>query len=78
VIFDHYQVTVIGAVRLQTATGTSSLPFRIEGKINIAAIRSAVSRKAALKAMESMASAAAEQVPRHLLCQPLSEDRVVF
>jgi hypothetical protein len=30
-IFDHYNVTVVGSVPLQTATEHSKLAFRIEG-----------------------------------------------
>jgi hypothetical protein len=54
VIFDHYKVTVVGAVPLQTASEISKLAFRIEGKIDIAAIRSAASRRAALEAMRTL------------------------
>jgi hypothetical protein len=40
VIFDHYKVTLVGSVPLQTVLESSELPFRIEGQINIAAMRS--------------------------------------
>ena len=40
VIFDHYNVTIVGSVLVQTVSGASKLPFRIEGTIDIAAIRS--------------------------------------
>jgi hypothetical protein len=50
VIYNRYNVTIAGSVPVQTASGESKLPFRIEGKIDIAAIRSAASRKAALAA----------------------------
>jgi site-specific DNA recombinase len=57
VIYNRYNVTIAGCVPLQSASGETKLPFRIEGKINIAAIRSAASRTAALKAMRVLASA---------------------
>lgn len=47
VIFDHYKVTVVGSVPVQTASETTKLPFRIEGTVDIAAIRSESSRRAA-------------------------------
>ena len=49
VIYDHYEVTVIGSVPVQTTTGASKLPFRIHGTINIKKVRSEAQRKAALK-----------------------------
>jgi hypothetical protein len=54
VIFDHYNVTVVGSVPLQTATEYSKLAFRIEGTINIAAIRSTSARRSAKTAMRSV------------------------
>jgi hypothetical protein len=62
VIYNRYNVTIAGSVTVQTASGEAKLPFRIEGKIDIAAIRSAASRKAALKAMRTMAPASAPEV----------------
>jgi site-specific DNA recombinase len=53
VIYNRYNVTVTGSVPVQGAEGTSKLPFRIDGKIDITAIRSASSRRAALAAMAS-------------------------
>jgi hypothetical protein len=49
VTYDHYNVTVIGSVLVQTTSGNSKLPFRIEGAINIKKVRSEALRKAALK-----------------------------
>jgi hypothetical protein len=49
VIYDHYEITVTGSVPVQTATGASKLPFRIQGAINIKKVRSEAQRKAALK-----------------------------
>ena len=54
VIFDHYNVTVGGSVPLQTASEKRKLAFRIEGEINIAAIRSDSARRAAKAAMRSV------------------------
>jgi hypothetical protein len=56
VIYDRYNVTIVGSVPVQSASGETKLPFRIEGKIDIAAIRSSSSRRAALQAMRSLAS----------------------
>jgi hypothetical protein len=47
--------TIAGSVPVQSASGETKLLFRIEGKIDIAAIRSAASRKAALEAMRVLA-----------------------
>jgi site-specific DNA recombinase len=49
VIYDHYEVTLIGSVPLHTATGSTKLPFRIVGAINIKKVRSEAQRKAALQ-----------------------------
>jgi hypothetical protein len=68
VIYNRYNVTIAGSVPVQSVPGETKLPFRIEGKIDIAAIRSAASRKAALEAMRSMASAAGAESQK----QPLS------
>jgi hypothetical protein len=57
VTYNRYSVTVVGSVPVQSASGGTKLPFRIEGKIDIAAIRSAASRKAALEAMRLLAPA---------------------
>jgi hypothetical protein len=54
----------------------AKLQFRIEGKIDIAAIRSAASRKAALEAIRSMASAAraeSQEQPLSLMLIPLTQ-----
>jgi hypothetical protein len=57
VIYNRYNVTIVGSVPVQSSSGETKLLFRIEGKIDIAAIRSAASRKAALEAMRLLASA---------------------
>jgi hypothetical protein len=38
-IFDHYNVTVVGSVPIQTGAGAGTLPFRIKGEINKVAVR---------------------------------------
>jgi hypothetical protein len=39
VIFDHYKITVVGSVPIQTYSGSGTLPFRIKGEINKVAVR---------------------------------------
>jgi hypothetical protein len=56
VIFDRYHVTIVGAIPVRTESGESKLPFRIQGKINIAPIRSDSCRKAALAVMQANTS----------------------
>jgi hypothetical protein len=56
VIYNRYSVTIVGSVPVQSASGETKLPFRIEGKIDIAAIRSAASRRAALETMRALHS----------------------
>jgi hypothetical protein len=51
VTYNRYSVTLAGSVAVQTSTGATKLRFQIEGKIDIAAIRSNSCRKAALAAM---------------------------
>jgi aminopeptidase N len=68
VIYNRYNVTIVGSAPVQSASGETKLQFRIEGKIDIAAIRSAASRKAALEAMRTMAPAAGAESQE----QPLS------
>jgi hypothetical protein len=55
VTFNRYKVTLVGSVPVQTVSEVSKLPFRIEGEINIAAIRSNSARTAAKQAMRSFA-----------------------
>jgi hypothetical protein len=57
VIYERYNVAIVGSIPVRTESGESKLPFRIEGKIDIAAIRSGSCRRAALAAMRSTASA---------------------
>jgi hypothetical protein len=49
VIYDHYSVTLVSSVPMQTISGNSKLPFRIEGTINIKRVRSEAQRKGALR-----------------------------
>jgi hypothetical protein len=49
VIYDHYEVTLLGSVPLHTAVGSTKLPFRIVGTINIKKVRSEAQRRAALQ-----------------------------
>jgi hypothetical protein len=44
VIFDRYEVSVVGAIPMQTPSGASKLTFRIEGKVDIATVRSVLSQ----------------------------------
>jgi hypothetical protein len=52
-------VTIVGSVPVQSASGDTKLPFRIEGKIDIDAIRSEACRRAALETMRALALDAA-------------------
>src|SRR5215471_15865458 len=56
VIYNRYNVTIVGSIPVRTESGESKLPFQIKGKIDIAPIRSNSCRKAALVAMRSNAS----------------------
>jgi Recombinase zinc beta ribbon domain len=56
VIFNRYDVAIVGSVPVRTPSGESGLPFRIDGKIDIAAIRSNSCRSAAIAVMRSTAS----------------------
>jgi hypothetical protein len=62
-IYNRYNVTIVGTIPVRTESGESKLPFRIEGKIDIAAIRSNSCRKAALAAMRSDASVSERSAP---------------
>jgi hypothetical protein len=56
VIYNRYEVTIVGSSPVRTESGETNLPFRIAGKIDIAAISSTASRRAALAAMRSTAA----------------------
>jgi Recombinase zinc beta ribbon domain len=56
VIFNRYDLAIVGSVPIRTPSGETGLPFRIKGKIDIAAIRSKASRRAALAATRSTPS----------------------
>jgi hypothetical protein len=58
VIYDHYEVAIVGSVPVPSASAGAKLPFRIEGRIDIKAIRSEASRRAALKAMKALEAGA--------------------
>jgi hypothetical protein len=57
VIYKRYNITIVGTIPVRTESAESKLSFRIEGRTDIAAIRSNSCRKAALAAMRSTASA---------------------
>jgi hypothetical protein len=40
VVFSRYNVTIVGSVPVQAASGETKLPFRIEGEIDRKAVRS--------------------------------------
>jgi hypothetical protein len=61
VMYDHYDVTVIGSVPVQTTSGGSKLPFRIEGTINIKKVRSEAQRKGALRQWHAEMAATEER-----------------
>jgi DNA invertase Pin-like site-specific DNA recombinase len=46
VIFNRYQVAIVGSVLVRTASGETKLRFRIEGEIDRAAVRSNAGRRA--------------------------------
>ena len=65
VIFDHYKITVVGSVPIQTGTGASTLPFRIKGEINKVAVRRGLfAKKAALEQANQY------QASRHTMAVP--------
>jgi hypothetical protein len=76
VIYNRYDIAIVGFVPVQAASGDARLPFRIEGKIDIKAIRSESCRKAALQQLqaESDAAAAAQAENRPVL-SPLTAMR---
>jgi site-specific DNA recombinase len=71
VTYNRYHVTIAGSIPVRTESGETKLPFRIRGKIDIAAIRSNSSRKAALAVMQSTASVSDTSTTEdHLLSLP--------
>jgi hypothetical protein len=52
VVYNRCDITIVGSVPVQSASGDSKLPFRIEGKIDIKAVRSKAGRLAALEHYE--------------------------
>jgi hypothetical protein len=65
VIYNRYDVTLVGSVPVQSATGDTKLPFRIEGKIDIKAVRSESCRKAALEQLRAETEAATPTRAEH-------------
>jgi hypothetical protein len=55
VIYNRYNVTIVGTIPVRTESRESKLPFRIEGKIDIVAIRSNSCRRAASTVMRANA-----------------------
>jgi site-specific DNA recombinase len=53
VIYNHYHVTVVGSVPVQSASGETKLRFRLEGEIDIKAVRSNANRKARIVQLQS-------------------------
>jgi hypothetical protein len=77
VIYDRYNVAIVGSVPVRTESGESKLPFRIEGKIDIAAISSNSSRRAALAAMRSLASVSDPVLTEDRVSLPLTRHAAV-
>jgi hypothetical protein len=66
VIYNRYQVALVGFVPVQSASGETKLRFRIEGEIDIAAVRSNSCRKARIAYVQSSAALhAAPLLARH-------------
>jgi hypothetical protein len=61
VIYNRYDIAIVGFVPVQAASGDARLPFRIEGKIDIKAVRSESCRKSALQQLR------AESAPRLII-----------
>jgi Recombinase zinc beta ribbon domain len=59
VIYDRYDITIVGSVPVQSASGDTKLPYRIAGKIDIKAVRSKAGRKAALEQLRDKSENAA-------------------
>jgi hypothetical protein len=79
VIYNRYDVTIVGFVPVQAASGDARLPFRIEGKIDIKAVRSQSCRKAALKQLRAASDAAiaATQAESQPVLSPLTANPAV-
>jgi hypothetical protein len=72
VIYNRYDVTLLGSVPIQSATGDTKLPFRIEGKIDINAVRSESCRKAALEQLRVETAAAPIRAENEPLLAPFA------
>jgi site-specific DNA recombinase len=66
VIYNRYQVTVMGSVPVQSATGETKLQFRIAGEIDIVAVRSASGKIARRKQEMAISPIAIDPMP-HLV-----------
>jgi hypothetical protein len=55
VIYNRYQVTLVGFIPVQSASGETKLRFRVEAEIDIAAVRSNSGRKARIAYVKSSA-----------------------
>lgn len=53
VIYNRYHVAIVGCVPVLSASGETKLRFRIEGEIDIKAVRSNASRKAQLTKLQT-------------------------
>jgi hypothetical protein len=58
VTYNRYDIIIAGSIPVRTDSGETKLPFRIAGKVDIMAIRSTSSRRAALAVMRSTAAVA--------------------
>jgi hypothetical protein len=65
VIYNRYQVTIVGSIPVRTGSTETALSFRIEGDIDIAAIRSNSCRSAAIAVMRSTASVSDASTAKH-------------
>jgi site-specific DNA recombinase len=79
VIYNRYNITILGFVPAQSASGETKLQYRIQGKIDINSVRSESCRKAALEAMRALeagTATAAVQADNHPLLPPMTRDQV--
>jgi hypothetical protein len=67
VTYNRYHVTIAGSIPVRAQSGETKLQFRIEGKIDIAVVRSNSSHKAALATMRSAAWVSDPPIPEDQL-----------
>jgi hypothetical protein len=76
VIYNRYEVALVGFVPVQSASGEIKLRFRIKGEIDIAAVRSKSGRKARIAHVQSSAglpaAPALDHHPEPVVCKPSS------